>query len=58
MPGRSSPAEKRLFSPKMCEMGVRMLGTKAAACSAPEVGHTAAGTATTLRAGCHKGNEE
>lgn len=35
-----------------------MLGTKAAACSAPEVGHTAAGTATTLRAGCHKGNEE
>lgn len=35
-----------------------MLGTRTAACSGPKVGHTAAGAATTSRAGSHKGNEE
>ena len=35
-----------------------MLGMRAAACSAPKVGHAAAGAATTFRAGSHKGNEE
>lgn len=56
--GLPNPAEEGLFSNRMCEIRERMPGTRAAACSAPKVRHTAAGAATAFRAGSHKGNEE